>query len=293
MDSDTLNVSIVLPAKNEGAAIGPVLEKLTSLYPNYEIIVVNDGSTDNTLDICEQYSVKTVSHPHSIGNGAAVKSGARAAKGDILVFMDADGQHSPEDVQMLIDKYLEGYSMVVGARSINNHASFGRKIANSLYNKVASSVTSHEILDLTSGFRVVDRHTFERFLYLLPNGFSYPTTSTMAFFRSGLPVAYQSIEVKNRIGKSHIKPLKDGLRFLVIIVKIASLYSPLKVFTPVSIVFTLLGFSNYAYTFFTEGRFTNMSALLIITAIFMFMMGLLAEQITVLTYAASERRKSD
>lgn len=285
--------SIVIPAKNESENLETLLPKIRSTFPTTPIIVVNDGSTDNTETIAKQYASQVITHPYSMGNGAAIKSGARACETKYIVFMDADGQHDPKYIQKLMDRINSGYAMVVGARTSESQASKLRGIGNSTYNFIASKVTGHKVKDLTSGFRAVNTNLFNKFLYLLPNGFSYPTTITMAFFRSGYSVAYEPIIANQRKGKSHINLSKDGIRFMIIIIKIASLYSPLKVFTPVSIITASLGFINYAYTYISAERFTNMSALLIIVSIIIFMLGLLAEQITVLTYAASERRSSD
>lgn len=287
------NFSIVIPAKNEARSIGDLLKKLNKLYPSAEIIVVDDGSTDDTREIASKSGAKVVSHPYSLGNGAAIKTGARNASQDKVVFMDADGQHPPELINDLVNLLDNGYCMAIGARSTLTHASIGRRMANSLYNKLASFITNFPVKDLTSGFRAVDRRLFNRFLYLLPNGFSYPTTITMAFLRSGYPIVYFPFQAKSRKGRSHIAPLVDGLRFLIIIVKVGSLYSPLKFFTPPSITLFLIGVLNYVYTFVAHGTFTNMSALLMIVSVIIFMMGLLAEQITVLTYAASQRRSQD
>jgi glycosyltransferase involved in cell wall biosynthesis len=280
-------ISIILPAKNEAAALGSLLPLLRSAQPDAEIIVVDDGSTDATCELCREHGVRSLSFPYSMGNGAAIKRGARAATGDILVFMDADGQHSPDHVQPLLDRLAEGYDMVVGSRSWSDQAGVGRGLANSLYNRIASWMTGFKVLDLTSGFRVVRADKFREFLHLLPNGFSYPTTITMAFFRSAYPVNYFPIPVATRIGKSHIRPLRDGMRFLLIIFKIATLYSPLKLFVPASAVFFLLGMGYYGYTFLTMHRFTNMSALMFSAAVIVFLIGLVSEQITVLTYRNS------
>ncbi len=277
-------LSIILPAKNEAAALADLLPTLRAAQPDAEIIVSDDGSTDNTRELCRQHGVTRVSAPYSMGNGAAVKRGARAAKGDILVFMDADGQHDPADIPRLLETLGSGYDMVVGARDWEGQAGVGRGVANSAYNWLATRITGHDILDLTSGFRAVRADKFREFLYLLPNGFSYPTTSTMAFFRSGYPVAYIPIDAGERVGKSHIRPLRDGLRFLLIIFKIATLYSPLKLFVPASTLFFLTGLIWYIYTFFRSGQFTNMSMLLFSAAVIIFLIGLISEQITALTY---------
>jgi len=286
-----LDYSIVIPAKNEQENLPQLLKSLKLSQPNTEIIIVNDGSTDDTKEIALSYGCTVINHPYSLGNGAAVKSGARACKTEYIVFMDADGQHSPDKIPELLNQLKNGHSMSVGARNPNTHASSLRRFANFIYNKIASFITNFNVQDLTSGFRAVKKDTFNRFLYLLPNGFSYPTTITMAFLRSGFPVAYIPIDAKKRGGKSHINPLTDGARFLIIIIKVGSLYSPLKFFSPPSVVLFMLGTINYIYTYATNGTFTNMSALLILSSIVLFMFGLLAEQITVLTYAASQRRE--
>jgi len=291
---DPLNIdtplSIVLPAKNEAAGLRKLLPELRRGFPEAEIIVVDDGSTDDTPAVCGQFGALRLAHPYSMGNGAAIKTGARQASGALIVFMDADGQHNPADVRRLLDRLSEGYDMVVGARSAASQASFGRLAANTFYNRLASWVTNHKVRDLTSGLRAVRADRFRQFLYLLPNGFSYPTTITMAFFRAGYAVDYLPIEAGLREGKSHIHPLRDGLRFLIIIFKVGTLYSPLKVFAPTSALFAALGLARYIWTFVEFGRFTNMSALLFITCALIFMMGLISEQIANLMYANTELR---
>lgn len=277
-------LSIILPANNEAEALPDVLAELKALFPVAEIIVVDDGSTDDSAELAASAGVRVVKHPYPMGNGAAVKSGARAARGDILIFMDADGQHRAEDAQRLLATLEQGYDMVVGARDRASQASLGRRLANGFYNRLASWIVGHRIRDLTSGFRAVRATRFREFLYLLPNGFSYPTTSTMAFFRAGYPVAYAPIVARARRGKSHIRPLKDGFRFLLIIFRIGTLYSPLKVFLPFSLAFFLTGLGHYLYTLATAHRFTNMSALLFIASILVFLIGLVSEQITNLLY---------
>lgn len=278
-------VSVVIPAKNEAGAIGSVVAELKRLLPLAEVIVVDDGSTDLTADQATANGARLVSHPYSKGNGAAVKSGARVATGHVIVFMDGDGQHRPSDIPRLLEKLAEGYEMVVGARvSRKSQAGMHRACANGFYNAIASWMTGCKVLDLTSGLRAVKANLFRRFLYLLPNGFSYPTTITMAFFRSGYSVGYYPIHTEKRIGKSHIRLWRDGSRFLLIIFKIGTLFSPLRLFLPISFLFFLTASGYYAYTYFTSGRFTNMSALLFITAVLIFLIGLVSEQITALMY---------
>lgn len=284
-----MKFSIVIPAKDEEAGLAQLLPDLTSRYPGAEVIVVNDGSTDNTEQVCRDAGVKVVTHPYAKGNGAAVKAGARAATGDYIVFMDGDGQHAAEDVERLVTEVQKGYDLVVGARSgKDSQANVARWSANAFYNAFASWMVDRKIPDLTSGFRCVDRRKFLSFLYLLPNGFSYPTTSTMAFFRAGYSVGFVPITVSKRIGKSHINLVKDGIRFLLIIFKVGTLYSPLKVYFPVAAVTFSLGLLNYLVQITNYGlQFTNMSAMLMLAGVIMFLIGLLSEQLTNLQFKDS------
>ena len=282
-----MSLSIVIPAKNESGAIGKVVSTAREHYPDAEVIVVDDGSSDDTGAVAASAGAIVISHPESLGNGAAVKSGARAASGDVIAFMDGDGQHDAGELSPLLDWLDQGYEMAIGARDTGSHANVGRLFANGLYNGIASIMSGRKIPDLTSGFRVVRANKFKQFLYLLPNGFSYPTTITMAFLRSGYPITFEPITAEKRVGKSHIRPLRDGVRFLVIIFKIATLYSPLKIFLPASGLFFTAGIGYYAYTYLTAGRFTNMSLLLFSAAVIIFLIGLISEQITALTYSKS------
>jgi len=279
-----VKVSVVIPAKNEATSLKLLLPEIKGLDLVDEIIVVNDGSNDNTSKICRKFQVKEIRHPISLGNGAGVKAGARAASGDVIVFMDGDGQHQAKEIEVLLEKYKQGYDLVVGARDARGQASLFRRLANGAYNRFASWMTGHKVEDLTSGFRVVNAEKFREFLYMLPNGFSYPTTSTMAFFRSGYTVAYEPVEVLKRDGESHINIVSDGVKFLLIIFKVATLYSPLKVFFTAS--FSLFGFGlgYYLYTFLSFGRFTNMGMVLMLSAVLVFLIGLVSEQISTLFY---------
>ena len=282
------DLSIVLPAKNEAIGLQSLLPQLRAQYPDAEIIVVDDGSTDDTAQISTAHGATCVRHPYSIGNGAAIKSGARRARGTVLLFMDADGQHDPADIPHLLAQIGAGYDMAVGARAKDTHASIGRRIANHIYNRFATYMTGQPIADLTSGFRAARARHFKRFLYLLPNGFSYPATSTMAFFRSGLPVAYVPIRAKQRAGKSHIRVLRDGPRFLMIILKIGTLFSPMRLFLPISGALFATGCGYYVYTFLEAHRFTNMSAVLFITSLLTFLIGVLGELVSSLHYKDAE-----
>ena len=285
----TVKYSVIIPCYNESQTIGQLVNNISNLYPNFEIIVINDGSIDDTCAVAKDAGAYVHSHPYNIGNGAAIKSGIRVANGDILVFMDGDGQHDPKDIARLIE-YMPDYDMVVGARFISSQASVGRAIGNKLYNVLASYVAKFKIQDLTSGFRAVKSDLARQFLYLLPNTYSYPTTLTLSVLRSGRPLQYIPIEVKNRkTGKSNIGLFKDGVRFFMIIVKICTLYSPFRIFLPVSFLFFLTGFIYYLYTFFTWGRFTNMSALLFTNSVIIFMMGLVSDQICQMRFERRER----
>lgn len=281
-----MNISVVIPAKNESTSLPGLISHIIALHPLAEVIVVDDGSTDDTARLSREAGASVVSHPYSKGNGAAIKTGARNASKDVIVFMDADGQHRPEDIQTLLDRLQDNVDMVVGSRDASGQASTSRRFANGLYNRLASWMTEQTVRDLTSGFRAVRRSKFLEFLNLLPNGFSYPTTITMSFFRAGYSVVYQPIAVQARTEgtTSHINLTRDGMRFFLIIFKVGTLYSPLKLFLPISFFFFLLGSSYYAHTYFSDGRFTNMGALLFITSILVFLIGLVSEQITALMY---------
>lgn len=282
-------ISIVVPVKNEAAGLADILPKIRSLCRGAELIVVDDGSNDATKDVAEKYADILICHPYSKGNGAAIKSGARAATRQNILFMDGDGQHRPEDIESLLKVFLQGgHDLVVGARSVAGQAGAHRALANGFYNRLAGWMVGHRVDDLTSGFRIVRAEKFRKFLYLLPNGFSYPTTSTMCFFRAGYSVEYVPIVAPKRIGKSHIRVFRDGARFVLIIFKIGTLYSPLKLFLPISLTFFFTGLAYYGYTLTTMHRFTNMSALLFITSVLIFMIGLVSEQIAALMYKESE-----
>jgi glycosyltransferase involved in cell wall biosynthesis len=275
-------ISIVIPIFNEAGTLAELLDRVQSLKPaRTELIVVDDGSTDGSAEVALNAGASVIRHPYNIGNGAAVKSGIRAARGRLIVLMDGDGQHQPEDISKLLAEAAK-YHMVVGARAKGSKLRFHRYAANLVYNLLASYVTRFKVQDLTSGFRVLSRHEAHRFIDLLPNTFSYPTTLTLAFLRSGLTVKYVPIRTLYRAGQSKISLVTDGIRFLLIITKIATLFSPFRVFLPVSIFFFLAGMSNYLYTYFTQGRFTNMSVFMLTTAVIIFMLGLVSEQIALL-----------
>ena len=276
-------VTILLPAYNEAGVIGETIRAIRTMHPDFEILVVDDGSTDNTMREAMEAGANVWPHPYNIGNGAAIKSGLRCARGEWVLMMDADGQHKPEDIARLLE-HKDRYDMVVGARTRQSETSAHRDLANWVYNRFASYVTRFKVEDLTSGFRLVRLSVARQFIYLLPNTFSYPSTLTLGYLRSGRTVKYIPIQTKARVGKSKIKLLKDGARFFLIITKIASLFSPFRVFLPISLGFFVTGLCYYAYTFLTQGRFTNMSALLFNTSVIVFMIGLVAEQISQMRY---------
>ena len=276
-------VTILLPAYNEAGVIGETIRAIRALHPDFEILVVDDGSTDNTMREAMEAGANVWPHPYNMGNGAAIKSGLRCARGEWVLMMDADGQHKPEDIARLLE-HKDRYDMVVGARTRQSETSAHRDLANWVYNRFASYVTRFKVEDLTSGFRLVRLSVARQFIYLLPNTFSYPSTLTLGYLRSGRTVKYIPIQTKARVGKSKIKLLKDGARFFLIITKIASLFSPFRVFLPISLGFFVTGLCYYAYTFLTQGRFTNMSALLFNSSIIIFMIGLVAEQISQMRY---------
>ena len=284
-NSAHVTLTILLPAFNEEESIGNTIRSVKEVYPDpdVEILVVDDGSTDNTMKVAMEAGANVWPHPHNIGNGAAIKTGLRCAKGEWVLMMDADGQHDPADIKRLLE-HKDKYDMVVGARSKGSKTSLHRNLANWLYNWLASYVTKFKVKDLTSGFRLVNKERARKFIYLLPNTFSYPSTITMAYLRSGLNIKYVSIQAKARKGKSKIKIFQDGIRFFLIITKIATLFSPFRIFLPVSLMFFVSGLGYYLFTYITQNRFTNMSALLLSSSIIIFMMGLVSEQISQMRY---------
>ncbi|MBN1625850.1 MAG: glycosyltransferase family 2 protein [Deltaproteobacteria bacterium] len=286
-------VSVIIPAHNEAQVLGKIIDEISALYPDFEIIVINDGSTDNTVSVAKEAGAIVYSHPYNIGNGAAIKSGIRIASGEILVFMDGDGQHNPEDIVKMLE-YLPDYDMVVGARSKGNQVSLFRGFGNRVLNRLAGYVAKFSIKDLTSGFRAVKAEIAHNLLYLLPNTYSYPTTMTLGVLRSGKSLKYIPISINKREnGTSDISPFRDGIRFFMIITKICALYSPFRIFLPVSFFIFLIGLSYYIYTYFTSARFTNMSALLFTTSIIVFLMGLISEQISQMRFERSEGNRID
>lgn len=285
-----VKVSIIIPAYNEAKTIGEIILHIKRLYPEFEVIVINDGSRDETGSVANKAGAIVYNHPYNIGNGAAIKSGIRVASGDIMVFMDGDGQHDPEDISKMLS-YFPDFDMVVGARSMSGQASMGRAFGNRIYNWLASYVTKFSIKDLTSGFRAIKTKSVRSFLQLLPNTYSCPATLTLGVLRSGMSVKYVPIKIRKRkAGNSNVRIIQDGVRFFMIITRICTLFSPMRIFLPVSFVMFILGMMNYIFTLITQGRFTNMSALLFVTSILIFMMSLISEQICQMRF---ERRGED
>lgn len=277
------SITILLPAFNEEQSIGNTVASIKQLYLDYEVLVIDDGSTDNTAEVAMTAGANVWPHPYNIGNGAAIKTGLRCAQGDWVVMMDADGQHNASDIKKLVEN-KDAFDMVIGARKNKFKTAIHRNIANHVYNKFASYITKFRIEDLTSGLRLVRKDVAVKYIYLLPNRFSYPTTLTMAYLRSGLSIKYIPIKINKRKGKSKINIVRDGARFLLTIIKVATLYSPFRIFLPISFFFFAIGNSYYLYTYLTNHRFTNMSALLLSTSVIVFMMGLISEQISQMRY---------
>lgn len=282
-------VSVVIPVYNEEAVIGRILDQVAAQPLIDEIVVVDDGSSDRTAEIVRAHpAARLVAHPYNIGNGAAVKSGIRAASGDILVLMDGDGQHPPSEIPHLL-QYMDRYDMVVGARSAGSQARWHRTVANRLFNAYASYIVGHPVPDLTSGFRVIRASIARSFLYLLPNGFSYPTTLTICLFRAGYAVKYHPFVSPARTGASKIRPLRDGLRFLLTLTRLGTLFVPLKIFLPISLLFMLAGGSYTVGKLAMVSRFSGFGGLIFSLGVFLFMLGLISEQIALLRYINSDR----
>lgn len=285
------DLTIVVPAKNESRTIGEVVagavKAMAELEIPGEVLVIDDGSDDGTGARATEHGARVVRHAQSLGNGAAVKRGIREAQHDWILLMDADGQHPAEAIRDLVAKIEEGHDMAIASRGGSGGAWY-RNIANRVYNRLASYVTERNIPDLTSGFRLVRADAAKAMVYLLPNTFSYPTTITLSMLRCGYSVEFVPFRVRPRVGKSHIKLLKDGTRFLLIIIKIATFFAPLRVFLPIAMAMFTLGCAWYAYTFLTAHRFTNMSALLVTQASVIFGLGLVSEQVASLRFEKLE-----
>jgi glycosyltransferase involved in cell wall biosynthesis len=277
------SVSVVVPAFHEGDVIADVVAALASAGPWHEIIVVDDGSTDDTATRAADAGATVVRHPYNKGNGAAVKTGIRRASGEFVLIIDGDGQHRPDDARRLVSRLGE-YDLVIGARSSETQATHARRFGNTALNRLASYLTDREIPDLTSGFRAARRDHLREFLHLLPNGFSTPTTTTLAFIKAGYNVAFEPVEARQRVGSSKIKFARDGAKFLVIIFKIITLFSPLRVFLPISLVSFILGSVYAAWTIAVHSKIPNGAVLLILFAVVVFLVGLVSEQISALRF---------
>lgn len=295
----TPRISVIIPALNEGVVIGTVVRQIRTvvgkLDAGHEVIVVDDGSTDDTAEQARQAGAEVIRHPYNLGNGASVKTGIRRARGKILVTIDGDGQHDPQDIPRLVEK-IGAYDMVVGSRNQASETQAHRDLANMIFNGLASYISERKIEDLTSGFRAVKTRVARQFVYLLPNKFSYPSTITLSVVRAGYSLGYESIKFsqRHRETKSKINPLKDGTRFLMIILKIAVFYSPLKVFVPLSLLMFLAGVCYGLMRIFVMGApYGQTSALLMSTAVLTFMVGLVSEQIAQLRFDRSEASQRD
>jgi glycosyltransferase involved in cell wall biosynthesis len=281
--ADPSSVSVVIPAYNEAASIAAVVSALAAGGPWHEIIVVDDGSGDATSIRASEAGATVVRHPYNKGNGAAVKSGIRRASGEFVMIIDGDGQHQAADAGRIVAQLGE-YDLVIGARPSSTQATPARKAGNALLNWLASYLTGRAIPDLTSGFRAARREHLREFIHLLPNGFSTPTTTTLAFIKAGYNVTFEPTDARPRVGASKIRLARDGAKFLVIILKIVTLFSPLRVFLPISIVPFVLGSGYALWTVATQSKVTNASVLLLMFAVIVFLVGLVSEQISALRF---------
>jgi glycosyltransferase involved in cell wall biosynthesis len=281
------SVSVVIPAFNEADAVGDVVTALAAAARWKDIIVIDDGSIDDTAARACAAGATLVRHPYNKGNGAAVKSGIRTATGDYILIVDADGQHRPEDALRLIEPLGE-YDLVVGARSRSTQATTTRRAGNGALNRLAGFLTGREIPDLTSGFRAARRQYLREFIHLLPNGFSTPTTTTLAFIKAGYNVTFVPIEARTRSGTSKISLPRDGVKFFLILLRVITIFSPLRIFLPISLVSFALGGGYALWTIATQMRVTNSSVLLIVFAVVVFLFGLISEQISALRFEGRE-----
>jgi glycosyltransferase involved in cell wall biosynthesis len=281
--ADPATVSIVIPALNEEDAIGDVVSRLRAEAAWKEILVIDDGSRDATGERAARAGAEVVRHPYTKGNGAAVKSGIRRARGDFVLILDADGQHAPSDARRLVER-LGDFDLVIGARAGRTQATAGRRIGNRLLNRLATSLTGRPVPDLTSGFRGARREHLREFLHLLPNGFSTPTTTTLAFIKAGYNVTFEPIEARPRTGRSKIKFARDGARFFLILLKVITIFSPLRVFVPISAASLLVGVAYGLANVGLYGRIPNGAVILILFAVIVFLVGLISEQIASLRF---------
>jgi len=279
--------SVVIPAFNEADVIGDVVAALARSAAWHEILVVDDGSADRTSAAAEAAGARVIRHPYNKGNGASVKSGIREATGEYVLIIDADGQHPPEDAARLVSRLGE-YDLVVGARAHSTQATLARRLGNHLLNGLATYLTGRPIPDLTSGFRAARRKHLREFLHLLPARFSTPTTTALAFVKAGYNVAFEPIEARARVGSSKIRLLRDGAKFFLIALKVVTLFSPLRIFLPVSAASFVLGLGYAIWTIVTQSHVTNSSVLLIMLGVVVFLMGLVSEQIAALRFEGRE-----
>jgi glycosyltransferase involved in cell wall biosynthesis len=279
----TTRTSIVIPAFNEAASLRSLVETLLGAATWHEVMVIDDGSTDATADVALAAGARVIRHPYNKGNGAAVKTGVREATGRFILIVDADGQHRPTDATRLVS-HLDAYDLVIGARSGPSHANLVRRLGNDLLNRVAGYLTERPVPDLTSGFRAAKRECLLEFLHLLPNGFSTPTTTTMAFMKAGYSVRFEPVETARRQGQSKIKLGPDGVRFFLILLKVITIFSPLRIFLPLSAALFLIGAAYAGWTVVTQSHVTNSSVLLILISIVVFLVGLVSEQISSLRF---------
>jgi glycosyltransferase involved in cell wall biosynthesis len=278
-ESFTARTSIVIPAFNEAASVGSLVAALLGAATWHEVLVVDDGSTDATADQATTGGARVIRHPYNKGNGAAVKTGIREATGRFVLIVDADGQHRPTDAARLVSN-LDAYDLVIGARSGPSHANLARRLGNDALNRVAGYLAERPVPDLTSGFRAARRECLLEFLHLLPNGFSTPTTTTLAFMKAGYSVRFEPVETARREGRSKIKLGPDGVRFFLILLKVITIFSPLRIFLPLSVAAFLVGAAYAVWTIATQSHVTNSSVLLILISIVIFLVGLVSEQIS-------------
>jgi|YNPBryBLVA2012_1023415.scaffolds.fasta_scaffold11809_2 glycosyltransferase involved in cell wall biosynthesis len=287
------SVSVVIPAFNEAHNIGAVVQRVRAALPDAEILVVDDASQDGTAAAALAAGARVERHPTNRGNGAAVKTGIRHASGEVVLLMDADGQMDPRYIPDLLGGIAAGYDMVVGARTRETQGdTLARRLGNRALDALGAYLVEAEVRDLTSGYRAMRREVIMEFLHLLPNRYSYPTTSTLSLLKAGYCVGFVSIEGQRRQGgRSSQKLLKNGVRFGLIILRIISLFAPLRVYFPIALGMFFLSLLAYIASVAVNGvwlKIPNATAALFVGGIIVFMFGLLAEQIAALRFQRRE-----
>ena len=285
------SVTIVIAAFNEGMTIGGVVERTRAVCPDAEILVVDDASSDDTADQAEAAGARVIRRPYNLGQGAGIKTGVRAATGDVVVLLDGDGQHDPADIPRLLEP-IGAYDLVIGQRDRAGQQNTVRWLGNSALNRLGSYLVGIQMRDLTSGFRAMRRNVMLDVLHLLPNQYSWSTTSALAFAKAGFHVCFEPIVVRRReTGKSSQKLMRNGIRFLLIMLRVSTLFSPLRIFFPMFVLLQLLALVGYIWSVAAGSPKLHLppsTVMFFLGGLLVFAFGLISEQIAHLRFRSPE-----